>query len=124
MAVSEAFLRWLSKQLRSHDESMRGMAKQAGISFTTVSRWFTDGNEPSAANIKKIARHYEVDTRVIYELLGRVTPVSLQGLSEDEILWLKLYRRLNAGERRKLVEMSGVLFGTAFDDEPGSEPHE
>ena len=120
--ATDAFLRWLSKKMETNRDNFHTINKATGIDVSTMSRWYNEKMMPAYKSVDRLARHYSVEPRVIYELLGRIAPVSLNQLDEEEMAWQKLYRRLNIDERRKLIDMAGVLFGTAFDNEPGEEP--
>ena len=93
--VNRPFIRWLNKEISKRKLSMRQFCQQAGIHYTTMRRWYSEGNEPSLESIARLASFVGVDQRLILELLGRVDSTSDVKVTAEEIAWLKLWRSLN-----------------------------
>lgn len=117
--VNRPFIRWLNKEISKRKLSMRQFCQQAGIHYTTMRRWYSEGNEPSLESIARLASFVGVDQRLILELLGRVDSTSDIKVTAEEIAWLKLWRSLNTRERAQLRQFIAIV-----REEPEEEQEE
>jgi hypothetical protein len=103
------FVKWLLEQIKRSDGSVYQMAQRSGIANGTLHRWIWKGMEPSNANVKRLAEYFGVEQWVIMELLGRVEKTGDVQATEEELLWLRLYRSLTLAERRQIRRMIAAL---------------
>lgn len=100
MAVSR-FARWLQEQMRAEGlTSRQALADALGVARTTVHYWLKGEREPDDLNIGLIAQRFGVSRARIYELLGRMTPVS----DEEYRNWVELLEQLSPEERSELLD--------------------
>ncbi|HUW95043.1 MAG TPA: hypothetical protein VMW58_04595 [Anaerolineae bacterium] len=80
------FGRWLVREmhrLRHTDRTLAEMFPKP-LTHTTVGRWRRGEAEPSPRHIETLAKILEVEPRLIYTLLGRISPLSMEGLTPDQ----------------------------------------
>lgn len=118
---NQRFVSWLETELRERDLSLRGLGRKTGIGYSTVSRWLTGSTDPSASNLDILAAYFDVDTRFLYELLGRVEPSSIVDLDATEKRIIETYRSLGTvEERRRFLRIAEVF--SFYDVDEDSQP--
>lgn len=81
------FGRWLVREMRRQRHTDRTLAEMfpgGGLTHTTVGRWRRGEAEPSPRHIEALARVLSVEPRVIYTLLGRISPLDVEGISPEQ----------------------------------------
>lgn len=68
--MSTQFARWLSDQLRRDGMNYTELAKAMGTRPNTARSWALAENQPSRANVVRLARHFHADLGRLHELLG------------------------------------------------------
>lgn len=85
-AMPSRFLEWLQKAMSIHggggiDYRWADLARDLHIRPNTISDW-KKGKPPSRDNIHKLAIHFGVTSRFIYELLDKTPPKDLKDTYE------------------------------------------
>ena len=95
------FAKWLEEQMRAEGlTSRQALAESLGVARTTVHYWLTGEREPDDLNIGLIAQRFGVSRAKVYELLGRMAPVS----DEEYRNWIELLVQLTPEERAEILD--------------------
>lgn len=103
------FTRWLREvKERENIRSQRDFAERLGVSPTSVNHWLNGKREPDDTSIAVIARGFGVSRALIYELLARSEPVTLEKYQD----WAEFLDSLSDEERGELLALGRAYWQT------------
>jgi len=82
--------------------SQNELAKQLGVSATSVSQWIDNKRNPKPHHRKQLCELLDLD---IYEFQGMERPDEMEYLTEQEKVMLSHFRNMDALQRRSLVKL-------------------
>lgn len=108
----DEFVKWLEKAMfEKGGMSYRwsNLANDIDVRNATISEWKNKKRHPTRYHIEKLARHFGVTARHIYELLGEEPPADLNDVNDE--IQVYLYKLPPEGARRLLKDLKANKYG-------------
>jgi transcriptional regulator with XRE-family HTH domain len=102
----ESFGRWLQRQMDRRQWTRAELARQTGVSATSISDWANGKKLPDAESADKLAEALRVDRDVVLDLVG-IRPEEHDDPEQVRALIAMLRRVTLTGEREGLLR--GIL---------------
>ena len=81
------------------------VAKELGISSASITWWKQGERNPSAKTLKAIADYFGVSIAYLKGEEEQTEKIPQDNISEDEKLFLELFRKLSPEKRQMLIDM-------------------
>lgn len=111
MTERSAFGRWLLNELDARRWSMRELARQTGVSESTISRIVSGKRNPSSALCRKMAKVLRVPPERVFREAGLLPDYSDDSPETREALYL--FRELPEDERVRIL----LIMRTFLDEQ-------
>ena len=93
-------------------------AIELGISKSTVTRWKQNAVSPSMTVLQKIADYFNVPISALLQEQKKVPTAKSSEPDDEFIILARKAKHMTPEQRKKLIDMTKVLFGDDFwDDE-------
>ncbi len=107
MTERSAFGRWLLDELDARRWSMRELARQTGVSESTISRIVSGKRNPSSALCRRMAEALRVPPERVFRQAGLLPNYPQESPRMKEALYL--FRELPEDERRRILLIMRTL---------------
>jgi transcriptional regulator with XRE-family HTH domain len=102
-----AFGKWLLSELETRRWSMRELARQTGVSESTISRIISGKRNPSSRLSRRIANALHVPPETVFREAGLLPDVNEEAPGIKEALYL--FRELPDDEQRRILLIMRAL---------------
>lgn len=107
MTERSAFGKWLLNELDARRWSMRELARQTGVSESTISRIVSGKRNPSSALCRRMAQVLRVPPELVFREAGLLPDYTDESPRTKEALYL--FRELPEDERRRILLIMRTL---------------
>lgn len=113
--MSDTLATWLNTEVNRRGWTLRGVAKKAGVSHTTIYKIANSERKPKAETCRALAIVFGLDPAEVLRMAGHLPPLAsrdsapFQSDGPDLTVLIDIWNDLASGDRRLLVEMAERL---------------